>query len=149
MFGGKLREYSLKTHKTGHMNGLATFPWNVSVTLAWGIERQMQECVIVFLYCTQIMACHVKAWGRRPNKHYIKTEGRNTNKRARSTSNKYTRAQWLTHGTRLINHLRNPQGHESPKHTAQVLASTNGHCNINRQHYGEQRAHIKNTNQWK
>jgi hypothetical protein len=37
------------------------------------------------------------------------------------------------------NHLRNPQGHESPKHTAQVLTRTNGHSNNNRQDHGEQR----------
>ena len=37
------------------------------------------------------------------------------------------------------NHLRNPQGHESPKHTAQVLTRTNGHCENNRQPNGNQR----------
>ena len=46
------------------------------------------------------------------------------------------------------NHLRNPQGPESPKHTAQVLARTNGHCNNNALHHGEQRAHIYKYNQW-
>ena len=36
-------------------------------------------------------------------------------------------------------HLRNPQGHESSKHTAQVLTRTNGHCNNNRQDYGNKK----------
>jgi hypothetical protein len=36
------------------------------------------------------------------------------------------------------NHLRNPQGHESPKHTAQVLTRTNGHSNNNGHPNGNQ-----------
>jgi hypothetical protein len=36
------------------------------------------------------------------------------------------------------NHLRNPQGHENTKHTAQVLTHTNGHYNNNRQNHGNQ-----------
>ena len=42
------------------------------------------------------------------------------------------------------NHLRNPQGHERPKHTAQVLTRTNGHSNNNRQDNGKPRTHLYN-----
>jgi hypothetical protein len=46
------------------------------------------------------------------------------------------------------NHLHNPQRHESPKYTAQVLTRTNLHCNNNRQDHGEQRAHLYKYHQW-
>jgi hypothetical protein len=46
------------------------------------------------------------------------------------------------------NHLCNPQGHESPKHTAQVLTRINIHSNNNRQ-ITETKGHTyTSTNQW-
>ena len=46
-----------------------------------------------FYSLPQITTCRVKARGRRPNKQYYKTQGRNPNKRARSA---------FSHGTRPV-----------------------------------------------